>query len=524
ATGTFYTANGQVIGPNGTTFVARGIDAMQGNEPSVNTLQNDFPGINFLRLAVYDYASPASLASYVNSMTSQGIVVELEDHNNGASNAGGSGGTIFTGATLSNELNWFSSIATAFKSNPYVWFGTNNEPSEIDASGNTNAAALSTWQQQTVQAVRDTGNNSPVMVEMNSWGPGKTAVGYTQSSYSGLHNIIWDAHYYGWLSGYSTDQATVSNTLSTIASEAQQLTSADGKMPVIIGEYGNSTTGGAVDANGTQVVAAVLQSGLGNVAWAWGAGNPGDGLSDGGSGLSSYGRQVAAGIAAAASASPPTPDSVRTPVSVSAPALLLALTASVPANDAAQAASMFTVTDTTTKGTSASAGHSYSGPVAGIQYDYITTTSDSLALTTRSPNWFIHTGSGDDAIDVSTGSGSNVLDGSTGSNFLVGGSGSDTFFLDDRGPTADLWSTVVGFHSGDNATIWGITPASSEVSTHDNQGAPGYTGVDFGFTSSGLPNANLTLAGFSSADLSNGRLTVSYGTTPDSSFMLIHAN
>jgi hypothetical protein len=39
-----------------------------------------------------------------------------------------------------------------------------------------------------------------------------------------------------------------------------------------------------------------------------------------------------------------------------------------------------------------------------------------------------------------------------------------------------------------------------------------------------MPNANLTLAGFSSADLSNGRLTVSYGTTPDSSFMLIHAN
>ncbi len=101
-------------------------------------------------------------------------MVELEDHNNGARNAGGGEGQIFTGATLTNELNWYSSIASAFKDNPYVWFGTNNEPSEIDDSGNTNPAALSAWQQQTVQAVRNAGNTNPVMVEMNSLGPGKT--------------------------------------------------------------------------------------------------------------------------------------------------------------------------------------------------------------------------------------------------------------------------------------------------------------------------------------------------------------
>jgi hypothetical protein len=88
--------------------------------------------------------------------------------------------------------------------------------------------------------------------------------------------MVWDVHYYGWLSGYSTSQTTVSSTLSGVASETQQLTSADGKVPVIIGEYGNSTTGMTVDANGSQVVTAVQSSGLGSVAWAWGAGNPGD--------------------------------------------------------------------------------------------------------------------------------------------------------------------------------------------------------------------------------------------------------
>ncbi len=75
-------------------------------------------------------------------------------------------------------------------------------------------------------------------------------------------------HYYGWISGYSTSQSTVANTLSNIVSDAQKLTSADGTVPVLIGGYGNGTTGVAIDANGAQVVAAVLQSGLGSAAWA----------------------------------------------------------------------------------------------------------------------------------------------------------------------------------------------------------------------------------------------------------------
>lgn len=106
ATGAFYTSDGQIIGPNGEPFVARGIDVMEGNQPTVGQLQSDFPGINFVRLAIYDYASPAALAAYVTSLTAAGIVVELEDHaNSNGSNAGGGSGTIFTGSQLSNELN-----------------------------------------------------------------------------------------------------------------------------------------------------------------------------------------------------------------------------------------------------------------------------------------------------------------------------------------------------------------------------------------------------------------------------------
>ena len=298
--GAYHTTNGQIIGPNGTAFVARGIDVMQGNDPSSAVLQQDFPGINFVRLAVYNYESPDTLLAYVNDLTSHGIVVELEDHNNNAGGAGGSQGQIFTGQALTTELNWYSAVGAAFKNNPNVWFGTNNEPSSTNSAGQNDPAALSHWQAQTVQAVRDAGNNNPVLIEANSWGPGGTNVGYDPAAYANLHNVIWDVHYYGWLSKYSTDQATVSSTLAGMISDTRQITGADGTMPVIIGEYGNSTTGTTFDANATQVITAVQQSGVGSVAWAWYPGSPGDGLNDGGNGLSAYGQQVAAGIAAAA--------------------------------------------------------------------------------------------------------------------------------------------------------------------------------------------------------------------------------
>jgi Ca2+-binding RTX toxin-like protein len=188
------------------------------------------------------------------------------------------------------------------------------------------------------------------------------------------------------------------------------------------------------------------------------------------------------------------------------------------------------VVDTTTGVTVTAISQTYTGPVAGIQQQFVDVTTDSLNITVTSPNWFIHGGSGNDAINVSKANGNNVLDGSTGSNFLTGGSGNDTFFLDDRSPGADVFSTVVGFHSGDNATVFGVNRTDFTLNILDNQGAAGFTGLDFAFSAPGRPNANFVLAGYTSADLTNGRLTETFGTTadlpgvPGSQFMLIHAN
>ena len=166
----------------------------------------------------------------------------------------------------------------------------------------------------------------------------------------------------------------------------------------------------------------------------------------------------------------------------------------------------------------------YTGPVADLQREYIDITSDNLNVTVGTPNWFIHTGSGDDAIAVN--SGTNVLDGGTGSNFLVGGTGIDTFFVDDRGATADIWSTIVNFHAGDAVTVWGVRPQDFKFAFADNDGATGFTGLTLHATAPGRATASVTFAGFTMADLSNGRISENAGTEPvsGSTFTNFHAN
>ena len=191
----------------------------------------------------------------------------------------------------------------------------------------------------------------------------------------------------------------------------------------------------------------------------------------------------------------------------------------------------FSELDTTTNIPLQTNGTPYSGPVAGLQEEFTDGASDNPNVTANVPNVFIHTGSGEDAIDVSHGGGNNVLDGSTGSNFLVGGSGDDTFFVDDRSPSADIWSTVANFHAGDAATIFGVTQSGFDTSWVDGQGATGFTGLTLHVTAAGLligpghPTASLTLAGFTTADLSNGRISTSWGTEADGTpYLYVHAN
>jgi hypothetical protein len=181
----------------------------------------------------------------------------------------------------------------------------------------------------------------------------------------------------------------------------------------------------------------------------------------------------------------------------------------------------FQVFDQTTGQTTVSAGTPYTGPTAGLTTEFIDLTHDNLNIAAICPNSFIYSGLGNDAINVSHAGGNNTLDATGGSNFLVGGSGNDTFFLNDFNPTAPIWSTLVNFHAGDAATVWGVTAADFSIDWAAGQGAPAYSGLTAHVTAAGKPAEYLTLAGMGMADLSNGHLAVQYGNVNGTPYMEI---
>ncbi len=144
-----------------------------------------------------------------------------------------------------------------------------------------------------------------MMELMGGGNPGTIGAGFgmTPATYASMTNIVWDLHFYGWAANYSTDPATVSAALIGSASSgtgilaAQTIPSADGLVPVLIGEYGDSTDGQTIDANASQVISAVESSGYGCSAWEDSPSTGGADILVSNGVLTSYGQTVAAFIA-----------------------------------------------------------------------------------------------------------------------------------------------------------------------------------------------------------------------------------
>jgi hypothetical protein len=141
----------------------------------------------------------------------------------------------------------------------------------------------------------------------------------------------------------------------------------------------------------------------------------------------------------------------------------------------------------------------YTGAVPGITDQFIDVNPVNLVIAATGPNIFLRSGAGNDALLVVAGR--NVLDAGTGSNFMVGGTNStDTFFVDGRG-TGVTWSSIIHFHPGDDATIWGWNQGVSKMTWADGQGAAGYTGatVHIQLAGNGVINDSMTFVGYTVA-------------------------
>lgn len=303
ATVYFHVKNGKILGPEGHVFIARGINVYAAilsrvvTGPSSDPLVSTFPGINMIRLNAFaaaygkhdlnTKASTSELQPLIQRLSSHRVVVEIEIHDYPK---------VLSGSELSRVAKWFSSLASAFRNNPYVWFGTQNEPDSKHPSG------IMKEQQAIYNAVRNAGNNTIVMMDA---GGAHNTKGLDPSMYAGMKNIVWDAHYYNWMSKYSSDLAVNQHALAKEIQNMEAIKSADGTIPVIVGEYGDSTDGTRVDPGWRQVIRTVTGSGYGFLAWAWESGGKADMLLNppyhGGPGdLTAYGRMVARAIASGA--------------------------------------------------------------------------------------------------------------------------------------------------------------------------------------------------------------------------------
>ncbi|MBV8914823.1 MAG: hypothetical protein JOZ05_17520, partial [Acetobacteraceae bacterium] len=155
------------------------------------------------------------------------------------------------------------------------------------------------------------------------------------------------------------------------------------------------------------------------------------------------------------------------------------------------------------------------GGDTALQSEFLYPGLDNVAISATTPSIFLKGGPGTDALQVT--SGDNVLDGGAGSNFLVGGTGADggsDVFFDDGSLGAATWSTIVNFHFGDMATIFGFHNGLSTVTFDAVAGAPGYQGLTLHSELNGAGtgvNASLTFAGILPAD-AVAHFTLSAGT------------
>lgn len=165
-------------------------------------------------------------------------------------------------------------------------------------------------------------------------------------------------------------------------------------------------------------------------------------------------------------------------------------------------------------------GEEYHGPVDYLRGQYIYDGLEKVVIVAKAPNVFVKNFVGDAAVALL--SGQNVVDAGKGSNFLVGGTGTDVFFLDGRS-NAVTWNTIVGFHAGDIATLFGFHAGVSSYWWEDSAGAPGYEGrtLRADLTGQGQTTASLTFAGATRAVTDTYALTT--GTISGIDYMTIFA-
>ena len=114
-----------------------------------------------------------------------------------------------------------------------------------------------------------------------------------------MTNVIGDMHIYPWLFNYSEDQSFVDSQLAAMVAHTRaSMSTADGKIPILIGNIGQDSNKPELLQGGLQDITAVqkdAQVGIGSAAWFYATGA--DGLINANGSLTAYGQKIASFIA-----------------------------------------------------------------------------------------------------------------------------------------------------------------------------------------------------------------------------------
>ncbi len=233
----FQTQGGKIVGPDGSTFVPKGMNYKIGDSlwNSIDTGKLKSQGFNTLRVQatldkLNDPASQQQLDDLIQRASKDGMVVQItfRDGRNGG------GGNILTGDDLKQAEAAMGKMADKYKDNPYVWYNTVNESGQGDA----NSADWFNEQMGIIDAIRGTGNNNPIIVDDTNWGQGNTRGSGNNSGllvhakeFLAKGNVMGSVHIYN-----PGDQATAESQITKGITDLQ-----DQGMAVMIGEYGQAS-------------------------------------------------------------------------------------------------------------------------------------------------------------------------------------------------------------------------------------------------------------------------------------------
>jgi hypothetical protein len=233
--GALTVAGGQIL-QGGSPFLLSGISVLYSTSSAAPatpaSIRALYPTATSLMLALgadsggYPSApSNAAITAWVRAANAAGFRVGLSDYVPGQPQ-------VRSGSDLTNSCNWYAALAQACTGLEVFWTTENEVGGTLDAM----FAAV-------YGAIRGAGDSNLILMEVPGGNPGQTG-GMSPSTFGSMHTVGWNVHFYPWaftgLSSQADFDARAQGYVNTLRNFAQ---SADGVMPVVMGEGGNATSG-----------------------------------------------------------------------------------------------------------------------------------------------------------------------------------------------------------------------------------------------------------------------------------------